>query len=188
MEKEWKVLSSEYSIREHWLTVRKDHVLLPSGVEIEDYYILEYPGWVTVIAITDDFRYVVTKQYRHGIRKVCYELSGGAAEFGEDLMQAAKRELKEETGYGGGEWKLFTVSAPNSANMTNMCYTFLATGVQKTSNQDLDRTEDIEVCLLTEKEMINAIDSGSFIQGNMLAAIWRWLFLTASNNGVLFLE
>lgn len=50
----WTVLSSEYLHRAPWLTVRKDHVVLPNGNHIPSYYILEYPNWVNTIAITRD--------------------------------------------------------------------------------------------------------------------------------------
>lgn len=79
------VLDKKYLIHNKWLTVRKDYVRQPSGVEIDDHYILEYPDWVTVIAITLAGRYVMACQYRHGIQKTCYELCGGTVEKGENL-------------------------------------------------------------------------------------------------------
>ena len=53
-EKKWEVLHSEYLIRRPWLTARRDHVRLPNGVENPEYYVLEYPDWVNVIALTRD--------------------------------------------------------------------------------------------------------------------------------------
>lgn len=79
-DKAWEVIRSEYLQINKWLTVRKDHVQLPSGVEMDDYFVLEYPDWVTVIAITEDGKYVMERQYRHGIQKTCYELCGGTVE------------------------------------------------------------------------------------------------------------
>ena len=64
----WTVLSSEYLHRAPWLTVRKDHVVLPNGNHIPSYYILEYPNWVNTIAITRDGQFVFIRQYRHGIQ------------------------------------------------------------------------------------------------------------------------
>ena len=53
-DKKWEVLNSEYLIRRPWLTARKDKVRLPSGVVMDEYYVLEYPEWVNVIAITTE--------------------------------------------------------------------------------------------------------------------------------------
>ena len=73
-EKPWKVISSEYLHKNLWLTVRKDHVVLPNGNHIPSYYILEYPNWVNTIAITRDGQFVFIRQYRHGLQKTSYEL------------------------------------------------------------------------------------------------------------------
>ena len=53
-DKQWTVLESEYLIRRPWLTARRDWVRLPNGVENNEYYVLEYPDWVNVIALTED--------------------------------------------------------------------------------------------------------------------------------------
>ena len=79
-EKPWKVISSEYLHKNLWLTVRKDHVVLPNGNHIPSYYILEYPNWVNTIAITRDGQFVFIRQYRHGLRKTSYELCAGVCE------------------------------------------------------------------------------------------------------------
>lgn len=174
--KSWKILASEYIVNNKWLTVRKDHVRLPFGVEMDDYYVLEYPNWITVIAITNEGRYVMERQYRHGIRKTCYELCGGTVEKGEDVLEAAKRELLEETGYEGGEWSFFSITAPNPAAMNNICYTFLVQGVRRIKGQSLEITEDIDVCELTEEELLDVMDRGEIVQGDMLSPLWQWMY------------
>lgn len=100
-EKPWEVISSEYLHKNLWLTVRKDHVVLPNGNHIPSYYILEYPNWVNTIAITRDGQFVFIRQYRHGLQKTSYELCAGVCEK-EDAspLVSAQRELLEETGYG----------------------------------------------------------------------------------------
>ena len=101
MEK-WKVLSSEYLIRKPWLTARCDRLELPDGRIMPEYYVLEYPDWVNVIAITKDGKFVMERQYRHALRVEEFELPCGVMEKGESPLEAAKRELLEGTGYGGG--------------------------------------------------------------------------------------
>ena len=106
----WTVLESEYLFRRPWLTARRDKVRLPNGNINPEFYVLEYPDWVNVIAITDEGRFIIERQYRHGIGSAGWEIPAGVCEKGETPEQAARRELLEETGYGDGEWTLSLVS------------------------------------------------------------------------------
>lgn len=173
-EGKWETLRSEYLYERPWLTVRKDCVRLPNGQENDEFYVLEYPDWVNVIAVTDDGQFVMEKQYRHGFGKTCYEIPAGVIEKGEAPLEAARRELLEETGYAGGTWKeLMTVSG-NTSTTNNLSHCFVAVGVQKVSEQHLDRTEDIEVCLLKREQVLDLLLSDQVKQSLMAAPLWRY--------------
>ena len=170
----WTVLESEYLIRRPWLTARRDKVQLPNGVINPEYYVLEYPDWVNIIAITEDGRMIFERQYRHGRGEVGYEIPAGVCEPGETPEEAARRELLEETGFGGGTWHLNMVAAPNPSTSTNLCYSFIATGVSRLSDQHLEATEDIEVHLLYEDEVLRLMREGHIIQAPMLCSLWKY--------------
>lgn len=172
--KKWKTLSSEYLHRRPWLTVRKDVVQLPNGVIHDEYYVLEYPTWVNIIARTPDGKYVMVEQYRHGLQEIFTELVAGIAEPGEQPIEAARRELLEETGYGNGEWRLNMVICANPGSQNNLTYSFIADGVEKISEQHLDTTEDVEVKLLDESEVIDLISSDKMKQALMAAPLWKY--------------
>lgn len=87
----WKVLGSEYIIKRPWLTARVDKVQLPNGVVHPEYYVLEYPNWVNIIAITTEGKFVMVEQYRHGLADIFTELVAGVVEDGEEPLHAAKR-------------------------------------------------------------------------------------------------
>lgn len=87
----WKILKSEYLIKRPWLTARKDTVELPTGVVNDEYYVLEYPTWINVIAVTDGGEYVLIRQYRHGIGETNFEIVAGVCEDGEQPVDAARR-------------------------------------------------------------------------------------------------
>lgn len=173
----WKILERRYLIRRPWLTARVDKVELPNGVVHPEYYVLEYPTWVNIIAVTTDGCFVMVEQYRHGLGDVFTELVAGVAEKGEEPLQAARRELLEETGYGGGEWQLYTVLSANPGSMNNLTYTFLATGVEPMSEQHLDATEDIAVRLLTADEVKAMLLSNEMKQSLMAAPLWKYFAL-----------
>ena len=101
---DWKTLKSEYLFKRPWLTARRDTCQLPDGRINDEYYVLEYPTWVHVLALTKDGDMVIIRQYRHGLGRTCFEIVAGCVEEGEDPLVAAQRELLEETGYSGGEW------------------------------------------------------------------------------------
>lgn len=171
----WKILSTDYLLTTKWLTVRKDHVMMPTGQEMDDYFVLEYPDWINVIAITEDGKFVIERQYRHGTQSVDFELCAGIVEDGEKPIIAAKRELLEETGYEGGEWMLYCESSPNPAAMTNKSYSFLAKGVRYTGKRFLEDTEDIEIYLLTYSELKQLVMDNKIRQGQMLAPLWKYI-------------
>lgn len=173
MEK-WKILESEYLIKRPWLTARRDKVVLPTGVVHDEYYVLEYPTWINVIAITKDGKFVMVEQYRHGLQEIFTELVAGVAEKGEEPLQAAKRELMEETGFGGGEWVLNTVICANPGSQNNLTYSYIATGVEKVGSQHLDETEDVSVKLLTEAEVYEMLENDQVKQALMAAPLWKY--------------
>lgn len=173
MEK-WKTLDSEYLIKRPWLTARRDKVLLPTGVVHDEYYVLEYPTWINVIAITKDGKFVMVEQYRHGLQEIFTELVAGVVEKDEEPLNAAKRELMEETGFGGGEWELNTVICANPGSQNNLTYSYIATGVEKLGSQHLDETEDVNVKLLTEAEVYEMLEKDQVKQALMAAPLWKY--------------
>ncbi len=173
-EMKWEVLDREYLHREPWLTVRRDKVRLPNGTVFPDYYVLEYPTWINVIALTTDGKFVMVRQYRHGLGIVATELCAGVAEPGEEPIEAAKRELLEETGFGGGEWELNMVLSANPGSQNNLSYSFIARGVEKMDTQHLDATEDIKVEILTEEEVREMLVADNMKQALMAAPLWKY--------------
>lgn len=170
----WKTLSSEYMIKRPWLTARRDKVQLPDGRILDEYYVLEYPTWVNVIAITKEGDMVLVRQYRHALGRTNFELVAGVLEKGEDPLVAAQRELLEETGYSGGEWKELMQLSANSSTMTNLTHCFLAEGVEKTALQNLDASEDLEVYVFSQEEVKQKLQQGDFVQALMVAPLWKY--------------
>lgn len=170
----WQVLSSEYLDSKPWFTVRKEAVKLPTGAVVPEWYIFEFPQWVNVIAITKDEKFVMISQYRHGIGTTSYELVAGVCDPGESPEQSARRELLEESGYGGGEWREFMSVCPNPTNHNNFSHTFLATGVERVAEQATEATEDIVVHLLSREEVRYLLDNNMMPQALHVAPLWRW--------------
>ncbi|MCM1076413.1 MAG: NUDIX hydrolase [Bacteroides sp.] len=178
----WETLSSEYLYRRPWLTARRDKVRLPNGTVYDEYYVLEYPTWINVIAITKDGKFVMVKQYRHGLGIVATELCAGVAEEGEDPLQTARRELLEETGFGGGDWELNMVLSANPSSQNNLSYSFIARGVERIAEQHLDPTEDIKVEILTEEEVWDMLVNDRMKQALMAAPLWKYFALKSLKN------
>lgn len=180
--KKWKTLSSEYIIRRPWLTVRRDVLEMPDGRVAPEYYVLEYPTWVNVIATTTDGLFVMVEQYRHGLDIIEYELCAGVMDATDaDPLAAAQRELLEETGYGNGEWEEYMTLSANPTSMNNVSHTFIARNVEPISTQHLDQTEDISVHLLTRQELVALLERGEMMQALMVAPLWRYLLSEDSN-------
>ena len=166
--KPWKILES-HSIHKN---VRIDRCKLPNGKTI-DGFVLEYGDWATILALTRQQEVVLVRQYRHGAQKVILELPGGAMEpEDESPMQAARRELLEETGYTSDSFIQIGCVSPNPANQTNLIYSFLALDAEKAGSQHLDDTEDIEVVLKPLEEVIRMAKSGELLQSMQVSTVF----------------
>jgi 8-oxo-dGTP pyrophosphatase MutT (NUDIX family) len=170
----WKTLKSEYIMQRPWLTARRDVVQLPNGEINDEFYVLEYPDWVNVIAITPDDHFVFVRQYRYALDIDSIELCAGVIEPDETPEDGARRELLEETGYGGGQWQEFMTIGQNPSTCNNLTHCFIATGVTRLQDQHLDRTEDIDVVLLTREQVLEMLNSDTLKQALMLAPLWRY--------------
>lgn len=174
----WSVEDSEILInRPPWLRARRDTVRLPDGRINREFYVLEYPDWVNVIAITADGLFVVERQYRHGLGQTCLEICAGVMEKGETPLQAAKRELEEETGYVGGEWEEWMVLSGNASVTDNLTHCFIARGVRGSGRRHLDSTEDIRVELLTASQLYEIMLADGVKQSLMAAPLWKYFAL-----------
>lgn len=176
----WETLTQSYLFRRPpWLVLRHQHFRLPTGREIADYWISEYPPWVNVVAVTKDDHLILVRQYRPGLEAVHYELPAGVVDDGESLEAAARRELREETGYGGGEWSLLTRLSANPALQDNWTTTFLAEGVERLADPAPEATEDLRLHRLPVDQAGQLIDDGEMVQALHTAPLLRYLLRRA---------
>jgi 8-oxo-dGTP pyrophosphatase MutT (NUDIX family) len=176
----WEVVEQSYLFRRPpWLVLRHQHFHLPNGREIADYWISEYPPWVNVVAVTKDDRLVLVRQFRPGLGAVHYELPAGVVDDRESIEAAGRRELREETGYGGGEWSLLTRLSANPALQDNWTTTFLAEGVERLGDPAPETTEDLRIHLVDVAQAGRLIDDGDMIQALHTAPLLRYLLRRA---------
>jgi len=172
----WKTLASEYLFKDTWFTVRKDTCEAPDGRIINPYYVYEFPTLVTALAITEDKKVVMVKQYRHAIEETIIEVPGGCVDdTDKNFEEAISRELKEETGYAFSKYEYLGKISPNPSTNNNWMHMFLATGGKKVSEQSLDHNEEIEVVLLSIDELKKLINNHEILQAMHTTTIFYGL-------------
>lgn len=170
----WKTLNSQTVLQDEWIHVSADQVLLSSGQVLDPFYRIHPKNWVIVMAITKEKDWVIVEQYRHGTGDIYFEFPAGTIDEGESNLICAQRELLEETGYGGGAWQSLGSFPANPAHSSNYFEIFLAEGVELNCPQKLDSSEEIEVHLVTQTEMIQWIKSNQFRNPHHQCAFFRY--------------
>jgi ADP-ribose pyrophosphatase len=141
-----------------FLKVQKDRVLMPDGRHAEREYI-RHPGAVVILPLLDDGRILIERQYRYPNDRVFYEFPAGKIDPGEDHLECAKRELKEETGYSAGDWKFVCTIHNAIAYSDEHLEIFLARGLVA-GEAKLDDGEFLETLAVTVDELLAWVREG----------------------------
>lgn len=170
----WKVLSRRQILNTPYLKIRSEEVEIPNGPIVADYYIIENRGWVGVVPLTADGRFLINQQYKHGIGLEVLEFPAGAIDPHEtDPLETARRELMEETGYSFNDdnVELLAHMYANPTGALTEIWWYLARDVRQTGAPKEDPLEVIENRLVTPAELLKLIHSGQFaVQGQISAA------------------
>jgi ADP-ribose pyrophosphatase len=161
-----KVLSSKTVYDKHGTKIMEDTLEFADGTTYEHVY-LKSGGTVAVAAFTDDNKMILTKQYRHPLKKVVYDIPGGAIEAGETPSQAALRELEEETGYTAEklEWIGRFSRGPSSQAIVDL---FFARVKRKGS---FNKNEIVQVEMIDIDSLIQRISGGECFDAALTIAV-----------------
>ena len=173
----WEEVSTKHIIQNEWIDFRQSAYRFPDGTVYEPYYSYSRRDYVVIVASDQEGRYLCVRQFRQGIREVTTEFPAGGIErkdgkeYGgsqdvsaESALEAAKRELLEETGYESDDWT-YLMSVPSNATIAdNYAYLFRAKNCRRVSGQALDETEFLHVKKLTAQEIEDLISNEKFQQ------------------------
>ncbi|MGJ5672393.1 MAG: NUDIX hydrolase [Nostochopsis sp.] len=177
--KKWKLLQSKLILNHPWCQVRQDEIILPTGKIIDDYFVHIKPEVAIILAITTNQEIVFVRQYRHAVEDFFIELPAGSFDPNQETAEvAAKRELQEETGYTAKEIQKVSTLYDRPSKDTNRLHLFLAKDVSKTSEQQLDITEEIEVILIPVESVLEKILQGEICVAGSVAALLLGLNLS----------
>ena len=181
----WELLKTEHLVRDEWIDFRRCAYRFPDGTVFEPYYSYSKRDYVVIVASDESGKYICVRQFRQGIGRVTTEFPAGGLErtdrkeagpaevpFSlEDAAAAARRELREETGYESDHWTHLMTMPANATISDNTVFLFAAENCRKVAAQELDETEFLKVEIHTEEEVNELIKEGKFQQALHILAM-----------------
>ena len=174
----WEEIRTEHIVQDEWIDFRRSAYRFPDGSVFEPFYSYSRRDYVVIVASDTEGKYLCVRQFRQGIKEVTTEFpaggiertdgreygSGDSASASEDALDAAKRELLEETGYVSDDWTHLLTVPSNATIADNYAHIFAARECRKSGEQDLDETEFLNVRKYSSDEIEKMISQGNFQQ------------------------
>ncbi|MCH5584249.1 NUDIX hydrolase [Shimazuella sp. AN120528] len=169
---EEKTISTKQIYEGKIIDVQLDKVNLPNG-GTSYREIVKHPGAVAIMAITDENKLILVRQFRKALEKTIYEIPAGKLDAGEEAESCARRELKEETGYSAKNWEKLTgfYTSPGFADEYIHMFEASELTVGETS---FDEDEFVECVELSLAECREKIASGEICDAKTIHAITLW--------------
>lgn len=167
-----KIVSSEEKYSGPIFQVTEDHAIDPGGFEIKR-AIIQHPGSAVMMAVDERKRILLVKQFRLPARQYLWELPAGKLDEGETALQAAKRELIEETGYRARKWDKLASFYPSPGYVTEKMTIFMATDLKQGAAKPMD-DERIETKWFKPKQVAEMIESGKVADAKTIIGYYRW--------------
>ena len=174
--KGWETLRQEAGPALKLFNIRFDEMRNPRNGQVSKMIILEAEDSANVVPLTSDGNILFVRQYRFGIGAYTLELPGGIVDPGEEHQAAAERELREETGYAGGQWSYLGKIASNPVFMNNYIHHWAARGVEASTVQQLDEGEEVEVLAVPVEEARRMLLQGEIEHPHTVNALLLFFF------------
>ena len=143
----------------------------PHREKEQDFFVINAPDWVNVVALTPDHHLVLVRQFRYGTSDFSLEIPGGVIDAGEDAVEAGVRELREESGYVGTSAHLLGTVHPNPAMQNNRCHLVLVENARPGTELDWDPDEEFEIMTKPVVEVYALAGTGGITHAMVLNAL-----------------
>jgi len=171
----WKRVGSQPIGDFRVFTLREDRAISPRTGSEHPFYVIDSVDWVNVIAVTPDDQLVLVEQYRHGSNTVELEVPGGMIDPEDPSpVDAAVRELREETGYEGRNPRVIGRIFPNPAIQSNSCHTILVEDCVLKHPTELDHCEDLITRLVPASQIPALVSEGRFGHSLVVVALYYY--------------
>lgn len=179
MPSKFNTISSKTLFKNPYWDYKYDEYVLPNYGRGEYYYV-ETPGSVMVIPITNDCKFVFTKQYRYLNKRISYEFPGGGIKVNFSDFNCAKMELQEESGYKSDKITKIGVFNPFNGVTNEICNVFIAEDLTKVGSNP-DASEEFDVVALSESEILYLISNNEIWDGMTLSA-WSLYYFSKNRS------
>lgn len=167
----WKRLKRKTLVDTKFLKVFEDTVELPNGNVMDDYSVVQKPSFSMIIALDTENNLVTIDEYKYAVDQIIHTLPAGHINDGEQPLETAKRELREETGFTGGDWEYLGEYYDYPTKDLHRVHFVKAIGVTKTQETNFDPNEDLKQRVIPITVLKEEISRGEWRANATLAAL-----------------